>query len=105
MKIGIIGGGDGFATVLAAELAKRCLPEEVEVVIVGGHESAPPEAITVEQIQHFDMLFREREQSEARVVHIPMPEIITWPDEIKPHHPRHNRTPKWRRNQSGSKYF
>lgn len=105
MKIGIIGGGDGFASVLAAELAKRFLPEEIEVVVVGAHEPHDFEVITAEEIRHFDMLFRERESVEAKAVHIPIPEIIAWPQEIKPHRPRHNRTPKWRRNQSGSKYF
>jgi len=101
MKIGIIGGSDGFGQVLAAELAKRYLPEEVEVVVVG----AGPEAITAEDMRRFDVLFREREYVEAKAIPLPVPEVIAWPDTIKPHRHRYNRKPKWQQSYGGSKYF
>jgi len=102
MKIGIIGGNDGLGAMIAAELAKRYEPEAVEVVIVECAQDIAMDA----RLNHLDVLFSP-ELYLPRAEPIQMPAIkaeIYWP-EPKASRSRYHRTPKWKRNNSGSKYF
>ncbi len=104
MKIGIIGDHEGIGALIAAELAKRYVPEEVEVVVI-----APPDQHTLPiedeatTIGYWDALFDIR--PEPIVIPIVMRPVEPWPETINPGRSRYNRKPKWRQNQSGSKYF
>jgi hypothetical protein len=102
MKIGIIGGSEGLGAVIAAELAKRYLPDEVEVVVV---ECAQDIAVA-EDLAYLDLLFDPRfDRPEPVVMPLVIRPMEPWPESFSPSRARYNRTPKWKRNESGSKFF
>jgi hypothetical protein len=94
MKILILGSNAAIAAIVMQQLRERHPEHDIEA-----REASEVEH---ENLAGYDFLLETR--PEPVVMPIMAPEREAWPEYLTSRS-RYHRTPKWKRNNSGSKYF